>query len=91
VDDGARVARVVGRRITIAGADDVDEMMRNAALRFGRDLVGADVDAAIDGRRIARDDLAAKRFREPQRELTLAGRRRTDDRDKSARQRMPSL
>src|SRR5262249_22521816 len=46
-----------------------------------RQLVRADVEAAIDGRRIAVDDLAAEAFRQRERERALPGRRRTKNGD----------
>ena len=49
-----RAARVLLGRIR-----HVHHVMRDAALLLGGHFVGADVEAAIDGRRIATDDLAA--------------------------------
>ena len=46
-----------------------------------RHLVGADVEAAIDGRRIAVDDFAAVALREGEGEGALAGRRRAEHGD----------
>ena len=47
----------------------------------GGDLVGADVEAAIDGRRVAVDDLAAVALGQGQRQRALAGGGRPEDRD----------
>ena len=44
-------------------------------------LVGADVEAAVDGRRIATDDLAAEPFRQRERERALPGRGGTENGD----------
>ena len=59
-DGDGGIARVARRRVDLGRLDDVDEVMRDALLRFGRHLVGADVEAAIDRGRIAVDDLAAE-------------------------------
>jgi hypothetical protein len=56
-------------------------MVRNPLLLEWRDLVGSDVEAAIDGRRIARDHLAAESARERDRERAFSCGRRADDRD----------
>jgi hypothetical protein len=59
-------------------------VVRNAAPIGRQRLVRADVDAAINGRRVAGDDLAVERLRQADAERTLAGRRRTDDGNQSA-------
>ena len=53
-----RVPRILGRRVLVGRIGDVDEVMRDAAPVGQRHLVGADVEPAIDRRRIAVDDLA---------------------------------
>jgi hypothetical protein len=53
--------------------------MRNTVPIGRQGLVRADVDAAIDRRGVARDDLAVERLRQMDTERALAGRRRTDD------------
>ena len=80
-DRGGRVARVVGGAVFGGRLDDVDEMVRDAALIGDRHLVGADVEAAVDRRRIAVDDLAAKPLGERQSERALARRRRAEHGD----------
>ena len=55
-------------------------MMRDAAARRDRHLVGADVEAAIDGCRIAADDLAVEALGERDGEGALAGGGRAEDR-----------
>ena len=77
----AASVRVPRGRIDLGRPDDVDQMMRNAALLGRRHLVGADVDAAVHGGRIARDDFAAEAPRDRQAERALAGGRGADDRD----------
>jgi hypothetical protein len=56
-------------------------MMRNPLLLAGRHLVGPDVEAPIDGRRIARDDLAVEAARQRDCERAFPGGGRTDDGD----------
>ena len=46
--------------------------MRDAALPAGRHLVGADVEAAIDGGGVAADDLSVEAFGESEAERALA-------------------
>jgi hypothetical protein len=53
--------------------------MRNASPFVDRQLVGANVEAAIDGGRIAVDDLPVERFSERQAEGALAGCSGTED------------
>ena len=71
-----RAAEYSSRRV-----GDVDQMMRDAAALVDRHLVGADVEAAIDGRRVAADDLAVEPLRERDAERALAGRGRPEDGD----------
>ncbi len=59
-DRVGRVARELRRRVLVGRIGDVDQVMRDAAPVGRRHLVGADVEAAIDGGRIAVDDLAAE-------------------------------
>ena len=60
---------------------NVDEMVWNPSLLGQRDFVGADVETAINGGRIAVDNLAPAARRERHRQRALAGRRRPEDRD----------
>jgi hypothetical protein len=53
----------------------------NAALFVWSNLVGSDVEAAIDGGRIAGDDLPTEPARDCNRERALSGGRRADDRN----------
>jgi hypothetical protein len=55
--------------------------MGDAALLGGRDLVGTDVEAPIDGRGIAADDLPAEAFGQRDAERALPCCRGTDDGD----------
>jgi hypothetical protein len=54
-------------------------MVWNPSLLRERHLVGADVEAAVDGRRVATDDLAAEPFRQREREGALPGGGRTEN------------
>src|SRR5436190_1361068 len=67
---------VFGRRI-----HDVEEMMRDAPAICEQHFIGPDVEAAIDCRRIAVHDLAAKPLGERQGERALARRSRTQHGD----------
>ena len=60
IADGCRsVMRKLSGRVHLRRIRDVDEMVRNPAPGLHRQLVGADVEATIDRRRIAVDDFAA--------------------------------
>ena len=68
--------RVPGKgRCCIGGGwvRDVDEMVRNAVLLRNGDLVGSDVESAIDGGGITVDDLAPEPRRQREAERTLPG------------------
>ena len=80
-DRRRRIARVLRRRVLVRRLDDVDQVMRDAALLGDRHFVGADVEAAIHRRRVAVDDLAAMPLGDRQRERALAGRGRTENGD----------
>ena len=80
-DRRRRFARVARRRVLLGRIGDVDQMVRNALLLGERHLVGADVEAAIHGGRVAADDFAVEAARERDAERALAGRGRADDRD----------
>ena len=80
-DRRRRVARVLRRGVLGRRLDDVDEMVRDTATLGDRQLVGADVEAAIHGGRVAVDDLAAVALGERERQSTLAGRRRPENRN----------
>jgi hypothetical protein len=78
-NDRGRIAAIARRGILFGGFDDVDEMMRDAALLRERDFVRADVEAAIHGRRIATDDLAVEALRQRKPQRALPRRRWPDD------------
>ena len=84
-DDGRRLARIPRRRVLLGRIGDVDQVMGNALAGGRRHLVGADVEAAVDGRRVTADDLAVEPVGERDAERALAGRGRTDDRDEPRR------
>ena len=69
------VARKLRGGVLLGRLDDVDEVVRNAALLRLRQLVGADVEPAVDRGRVAVDDLAAVLLGERERQRALAGRR----------------
>jgi hypothetical protein len=75
------VARVLRGGVVVCGIGDVDQVMRDAAPVGGRNLVGADVEAAVDRRGIAVDDLAVEPFGDRQRERALPRRGRAKNRD----------
>ena len=76
-----RVACVVGRRVLLGRLGDVDEMMGDAPPPGHRHLVGADVEAAEHGRRVAIDDLAVVPLGDGERQRTLAGRGGPENRE----------
>lgn len=57
-DRGSRFASVAGSRVVFGRIGHVDQVMRNAALLVDRDFVGADVEATVNSRRVATDNLA---------------------------------
>ena len=59
-----RIVDETGCRVLFGRLDDVDEVMTNAALLVQRHFVGADVEASVNGCRIAADNLAAMTSRE---------------------------
>src|SRR5687768_4026670 len=59
-NDPSRVARIVRGGVLLRRAGDVDQVMRNAAALMQRNLIGADIEPAIDGSGIAVDDLAVE-------------------------------
>jgi len=76
-----RIACILRGRVLVGRSDNIDQVMRDGAPIFCRDLVSADVEAAIDSRRIAIDDLAVKSLRQRKRERGLPRGGRPDDRD----------
>ncbi len=62
------------------GVDYVDQVMRGGGALGGSRLGGADVHMAVDLARVGRDDLAAERLGQRDRQGGLAGRGRADDR-----------
>ena len=79
LDRRNRIAHVARRRVFVGRLDDVNQVMGNAAPLGERHLVGADVEAAVHGRRIAADDFAAAPQRQLDAERALARRRGTQD------------
>ena len=64
---------------TSFGFDEIDQMMRDAALLRDGNLCGADVEVPIDLRRIANEDFAAESLRETDSERRLARSGRPED------------
>src|SRR5262245_35520556 len=56
-NSGRRIARVLCGGVDLGRIRDVDEMVRDTTSRLDRELVRADVETAVHGRRIAVDDL----------------------------------
>ncbi len=80
--DGARGIHCELRGgVDLGRIGDVDQVMRNAAAFVERHLVGADVEPAIDRRRVAVDDLAAEALGQRQRQRALAAGGRAENRD----------
>ncbi len=90
-DGRRRVAREPRGGVLVGGIDDVDEVVRDAAPLGDRHLVGADVEAAVDGRGVAVDDLAAEALGGGQRQRRLARGRRSRESPDSAAPRAASL
>src|SRR5882757_6216336 len=78
---------IFSRRECKARVDQIEQVMRDAFAFFRGRLGGADVKAAIDLRRIARQDLAAIFPRKPCAQRGLSGGCGSDDGDKRCRPR----
>src|SRR5215207_3022440 len=78
-DDACSVAGKLRGGVDRRRLDDVNQVMGDAPPLLERHLVGADVEPAINRRRIAVDDLAAEAFGEREREGALATRGRPED------------
>jgi hypothetical protein len=79
-DDARGVTGKARGGIDLRWIRDVDEVMRDAAALLEWQLVGADVEAAIDSGGIAVDDLAAVPLGERQAECAFTGCCRAEDR-----------
>ena len=77
------VAAVVARGENFVGLDEVDEVMRDAVPIAPRDLCGADVEVAIDLRRIADEDFAVEAAGEFDGERGFAGGGGAEDDDEA--------
>ena len=87
-DRSLRRLRINRRVDGLERIDRVDEVMRHApALLRGR-LARADVEAAVDLHAVGAHDLAADALGDTHRELGLARRRRSDDREERLRIRL---
>ena len=71
-NDARRVAGELRSCIDIGGIGNIDQVMRDAAARVERKLIRPDVEAAVDGGRIAADHLAAVPLRQREAERALA-------------------
>src|SRR5579863_9962562 len=77
----AREARIVPRGAKLAWRQHIDEVMRDFATLSGRRLGGADFHRAVNGDRVATDDLSAEVPGQNERQgcLTAAGGPKQDD------------
>jgi hypothetical protein len=75
-------ARISCRRIFFGWIGDVDQMVPDALLFVCRDLVGPDIEASIDRRRITADDFTVVPCGELKRETALSRSRRTENGNK---------
>ena len=80
-DETRCVAREPSCRVRLHRLQNVDEMMRHAVAYRRRRLRRTDVETAIHHRRIHADDFDRYVFREGEREIGLAARRRPRDAD----------
>jgi len=83
VEREERVAAVVAGGEDFVGLDEVDEVMRDALPFAPRDLRGADVEVAIDLRRIADEDFAVEALGEFDGERGFAGGGGAEDDDEA--------
>ena len=81
--DGCGVTGVPRRCVLLDWLNDVHEMVLDAALLAGRNLLRADVKPAVYGGRIAADDLPVVALCERQRERALSGGRGSEDCDQT--------
>ena len=58
-DHSGGVATKARSGVDLGRLGDVDQMVRDTASLRGRDLVGTDIEASVDGRRVAIDDFTA--------------------------------
>ena len=86
-DRGGRLARVSRGGVLLGRVGHVDQMVRNTALFRHRHLVGADIEPAVDGGRIAAHDLPAETAGEREAERALPGGSRSDDRHQTSPRR----
>jgi len=78
---GGRGGEGAGRE-TLARFDDVDEMMADPREGVGARLVGADVEAPVDRKRVGGDDLPTESFSDLETESALPGCGRADHEQK---------
>ena len=72
-DGLARQPRVFTGGEELVGIHDVDEVVRNAAPLFRRQLGGSDIEVPVDLERVAVDHFAVERFGNGQRQSALSG------------------
>src|SRR5215471_10341292 len=77
-DRGGGLAGVLRRCVNLGWVGNVDQMVRNAPSRLEGHLIRADVEAAVDGGRIAVDDLAVVPLGQRQPECALSRGGRTE-------------
>ena len=75
---GGRILRVLSGGVLVGGIHDVDEVMPDPAPLVDGHLVRADVEPAVDGRRIAVDDFAVVPPGQRESQRAFPGRRRAE-------------
>ncbi len=85
------VARVLGGRVFVGWIRDVDQMVWNTAPLRERQLVGPDVEPAVDGGRVAVDDFPAVPLGDGQRQRALPRRGRAENGDDETRSHCRAL
>lgn len=82
-DRAVRLSDEDAEVVVVPGIGDVHEVVGNAGPILPRRLRGGRVEPAVDLERVAADDLAADRFRDPEREVGFPGPRGTaEDEDR---------
>jgi hypothetical protein len=75
IDRGSRLPSILARSERLIGFGDVEQVVRNERLFGARGLGSTDLEAAIDGHRIAADYLACEALRQVERQCRLSRRR----------------
>ena len=89
VDVVSRVAAVISGRENFRRLDEVDQVMRDAALLGCGNFRGADIEAAVNLRGIANQHLPIQALGEPNRERRFAGSSGPEDDDELRKRAHP--